>query len=175
MKALCFLLSLTLLSGCIHFESPYLPNPYTFPETFFVTQELSIRSLRDEKKILAQLERKADLITMVLTDPQTMMILLKIELRKNKDPVLVHQAPVLEKTNFAAAKVARVIQELYETPSIPLHAGEYKVKGPGAHFLFRWSTMKGTESCQFPSSMLLTFEDEPYDVTIDLLELDCSL
>lgn len=162
--------------ACTHVDSKYLPNPYNFPATFYAEQNLTIRALRNEKKTLkAQVQKKADVITLVFLDPEISMVLLKLELKKDLEPKFLYQTPVLEKSGFAAMKIARAIQFLYESRDIPLRNSEYRVKGPANAFTYVWERLTGSGDCQFPEDMELKFDDEKYKVEIGTATIDCSI
>jgi hypothetical protein len=160
--------------ACAHTDAKDWPNPYRFPAQFYVEQSLQIRSLRGTKQLRAQLDRRGEIVTLVLVDPKSAMVLMKLQLIKDREPNVLYQAPILDK-GIPIVKIAAAVQTLYETPAVPLRSSEYQVRGPGAQFLYTWEQLRGKEPCQFPEEIKLTFANERYDVTIDLLELDCSV
>lgn len=156
-------------------DSKDLPNPYNFPPEFYIEQKVSIRALREERKQLhAQVQRKADIVTLVFLEPEISKVLLKLELRKDAEPKFLYQTPLIEKSGFAAAKIARAIQYLYESKDIPLRNSEYRVKGPANTFTYTFEQLKGSGECQLPQDMVLKFDDEKYVVEIETSTVDCT-
>lgn len=173
MKELLLFSIFALTLSCTHSDARYWPNPYNFPANFEVNQKLKLRMKADEKIWHAKTLRCADSIILELSDPESNVLLQKLEMAKDKDPIFVYQAPAMDRSDFAAMKIARAIQHLYESKNVPLHESRYEVKGPAARMMYRWEELEGRGDCQFPEEILLKFSDEKYEVIMDLKSLEC--